>query len=525
MIRIALATTTALGFVALLAAPAIAQAPSPEQARLIEGQIRNWMASTLGPEVKLGDRPAQVMAEGDHYKVLVPITLPNSGPSDPITPTITMHPIDGGRWSIDSFMTPLPLRFTVMMPQPPSEARPGPAGRNGQNGQNGRNGQPGQNGRPGQSAQTTTPTPTAVTYVATAASQSGHGVWDPTFATPSTMETDITGFKMDASGTGFRRSNSFDRSHSVNTLTPAADGRVNVVIDGIIEGYANATQLPDVGEVQVNARTLKVQGMMNAVSRENVVTALQQTIHLLIPVVAAPAKPGVPPPKPDMKATRTLIAAMGDLSSDMAIAESLEDLKVVYAGMGGTAKGARLSMGGKSVQGILQAYMDFGLEGIAVPDLPLGPMLALVPTKVAFRPVISGAATQDVIDMLMAATENPGGPPSAAMARLFTKGGVSTGLESFLIEVGGAAFKGDGSFVMTTPQTGTGKAQIIATGFDSLQAKASAIPQLAQVLPVFVFLKGLGKATGDQLTWDLVYDGSKLLVNGTDMSAMMGGAR
>ena len=48
---------------------------------------------------------------------------------------------------------------------------------------------------------------------------------------------------------------------------------------------------------------------------------------------------------------------------------------------------------------------------------------------------------------------------------------------------------------------------------------------LAQGMPTLVFVKGLGKQAEGGLVWDLTYDGAKLAVNGTDMSAMMGGAR
>ena len=485
-----LLTTTAL--VGLLASPAFAQSVTPEQARAVEGQLRNWAVSTLGPDVKLGERPVQVVPDADRYRVSVPFKMQNGAKTETYTPTATMRPLDGGRWSIDSFTMPLPARFSIAMPQPPREG------------------------------QRTAPPPVTVNYVANAASQTGRGVWDPTYATVSTFEQDITGFKLDATGTGLRQASSFDRSHSVNTIKPAGDGRVDMVVESVVEGYSNTSKSPDTEELMFGSRAVRVSGTLNGVSRDNATTALQQAIRLLLPVLANPPKPGVAAPKPDMKATRTLIAALGDFASEMDIKESVDDLRVTYAGAGGTAKHAQFNMGGKSVQGILQAYMELGADDIALPTLPLGPMEALVPTRVALRPVISGAATQDVVDALLSATEGKDGPSPEAFQKVFSRGGVSSGLESFLIEVGGAVFKGNGAFVMTTPQTGTGKAQIIATNFDGLQAKVSAIPQMGQVMPVFVFLKGLGKSNGNDLVWDVTYDGGKLLVNGTDMSAMTG---
>ena len=45
---------------------------------------------------------------------------------------------------------------------------------------------------------------------------------------------------------------------------------------------------------------------------------------------------------------------------------------------------------------------------------------------------------------------------------------------------------------------------------------------LAQVLPALVFAKGIGRNVGDKVVWDVTYLGDKLLVNGTDLSAMTG---
>ena len=48
------------------------------------------------------------------------------------------------------------------------------------------------------------------------------------------------------------------------------------------------------------------------------------------------------------------------------------------------------------------------------------------------------------------------------------------------------------------------------------------MPMMAQALPVFVFAKGIGRTAGDTMVWDVSFKENKLLVNGTDLSAMAG---
>ena len=62
--------------------------------------------------------------------------------------------------------------------------------------------------------------------------------------------------------------------------------------------------------------------------------------------------------------------------------------------------------------------------------------------------------------------------------------------------------------------------QVTATNFDELMQRANTIPELASVLPAFVFAKGISRAVGNHVVWDITYGDNKLLVNGTDLLAM-----
>jgi hypothetical protein len=105
---------------------------------------------------------------------------------------------------------------------------------------------------------------------------------------------------------------------------------------------------------------------------------------------------------------------------------------------------------------------------------------------------------------------------------LFSHGGINVGFDSLGLDIAGTQFAGNGKFNMTGPQTVTGQAEITANGLDALITKAQADPMLAQGVPVIIFLKGIAHTTGEKAVWQITAANNKVLVNGVDLSAMMG---
>ena len=64
-------------------APAASRAAdlTPDQARVLEGQLRDWFASMAGPDIPVAKSPIQVAPDGDHYRLTVPFTTGDAGKS------------------------------------------------------------------------------------------------------------------------------------------------------------------------------------------------------------------------------------------------------------------------------------------------------------------------------------------------------------------------------------------------------------------------------------------------------------
>ena len=361
------------------------------------------------------------------------------------------------------------------------------------------------------------------TYTINYAEQNGTGTWDPSYKTPSVLTTTSRGMRLEASNAMMKQTTTLDRNQSSATLTPTADGRVDMAMTATAEGYALEMTMPGQagtpGTIQARAREIKVGGMLNGLSREHgaqLIPALSRLGRATSP--SAKAKTPV-----SAEAVAPLIAALQDLASGMTLTETASDFSVQAGAFGGTASQIKFDMDSKTDGGFLAASMGILVEGLALPNMGLEQFADLLPRRIAMRPVVSHVPTKELLQLLRAAIQNPdGGPPPAEVAAVFGKGGLKAGLESFALDMGGANFTGMASIDIPTPNQASGTAQITATGFDALMTKIQGNPALAQAVPVLVLAKGFGRNVENRLVWDITYRDNKLLVNGVDLSKMGG---
>ncbi len=164
--RFALLSTLAI--VAAFTGPALAQAPAqptpaqptPAQAQSLEHQITDWLKNVTADAIPLPTRPVEMTAEGDHYLVRVPLgAFGKVQPADAAF-TAKARLLDGTRWALDDERLPSDMTFTgsEMVPNPPDAKNPDADGTH---------------------AETTT-------YHVIIGQQDMHGVFDPTYAQPTT---------------------------------------------------------------------------------------------------------------------------------------------------------------------------------------------------------------------------------------------------------------------------------------------------------------------------------------------------
>lgn len=508
-------------------------AVSPDQAKSIEGQLQTWYATTFDKPAKPGVRAVQVEPAGDRYNITIPLGLKGPG-ATPLAATMLANPAENGRWVFDSLRFPQPFDYsTTITPQKPAAGQKGAAKE--------------------------ADVPMAVHTTITVASQDGSGVWDPTFATPSTFKQTLGGVvsistsspmmsargnSADTAADTITQQNTVERSVTETTLTPNGRDKVDIAAVENLTGYGQQMKAKDGPVLDLKAKAVAAAINVNAVSRERgveVMRAMSDLFSAGIPGVNMGGAAGSGAAQVDAKlspaafaALRRIVAALPDLGTGIVVDESVTDLSITTDGKSFAA--AKLGFGAtmKSTAGAVQAAMGFAADGLVWPDFGMGDMEQLLPKHVMLRPTVSGISGQDLADILLATVDagqsGKPGPGDAALKTRLLSHGATIGIEALEFDTAGATISATGKISIQggpggAPRAQDGSAHIVAHDLDKLTAVVAAAPMLAQGLPAIVFLKGLAKQAEGDMVWDVTFDGAKLAVNGTDMSAMMGGAR
>jgi hypothetical protein len=489
----ALTLAVALGGPAL-AQKALAQtAPSPEQAKSLERQIHDALVTLTEGTVPIPGRPVELTPEGDHYLLRVPLgEVGKVEPADAAF-TATARMLDATRWSLDDQKFPDAFKVTTTqtVPDAPDAKNPNPDGKHKE----------------------------TVVYQVKLGQQDAHGVFDPSFATPTTSEGTVTSVDILHTGGMAAGVTHMARVVSQSTMRPIDPTRVDLLSDANAEGYANESELPDGSVFKMTAQTVHFVGGISGLAHNKLLPLLHQTI------AASKLKQDPDDPKSQAAvnaALRQMLITANALLTGARVDETASDVKFDYAGHTGGLSKVEMAFGGDAPQDMLTATMNFSVDGLVLADLPPA-MAGYVPTHVSIRPTLSNFSVRDLTQMGLDATA-PGSktvPPNDIEA-LFTHGGINVGFDSLGVDIAGTQFAGNGKFTVTGPQTVNGQAEITAHGLDALITKAQADPMLAQGVPMIIFLKGIAHTNGDQAVWQISVANKKVLVNGVDLSAMAG---
>lgn len=468
---------------------------SVAQADALQAKMQGWLQGVLGPNPRLASQAVQVRPEGDHYRVELPLGTPRAGQPSPVTLFASAKPVEGGRWAFEAPTLPSPSSFTLDLPAP------------------------------ARSGQTAPDRNVPVEVTITTGSRDSQGLFDPSFATPSTLSTTSRDTQIRARSAVLDQLTKIERWSSASALRPSGANQVDFTGDAKIEGYTLTSQSQDAPSMELSAQQIRATGGITALSRDRAATMIPAVARLASSVLAGLPGPGMAPaahPSVDPQLLRTILQSLQDLASEFTLDETFDGVAFRSGTSNGAANQLRIGMGAKSDGGLLHAYMQLGLDGLVLPDVAPGVMAELLPRKVALRPVLTGVPIEELIRWLGAMSETRDGARPPDFAMLFRHAGVSAGLESFTVDVGGASFAGTGTLTTASPDNLAGQAHVTAANFDNLTARVNAIPELAGVLPLFVFAKGISQTAEGRLVWDIALINGKLLINGTDLSAMTG---
>jgi hypothetical protein len=496
-----------------LLAPLAAQAqPTPADAGGLEQQLRSWLADLLGPLVPLSERPFHITAEGDHFRVEVPIAGPVDSTGISIEGAafaLAARPLEGGRWALDSIDDVMLLRLV----------RDDPAATGWR----------------------------SLTW--SAADINYHADLDPSLAVTSTFDGslhDYTTVEQGPDGTFTSRIGSVS-SHEV--WEPASSGRLNLSDSSTLEQISIEGALPaGGGRLTVTADRATRTGRLQDLAPDGIGPAIRASVQLLAPLMptiqAAVAKPAcsgegcdqLPAAARQDKATpeqrraaHDLVVALRDLLGGMNVQQSMETVHVVAGPY--EASLAKLAIGEDvaALDGKLEARFSLALDGLDSPQIPAGIMRDYLPRHIALTPRIANVPSAAGIDLLLKVIETAdasNSPELEAEAKgLLRQSPLTLGLDDVAFDFGPASLTASGEMQVPSaePEEFTGHADIAVTGLDALIKRANTDAEVRQAAPVLLLLKGIGEQDGNAVVWHITYQDKQLLVNGNDLMQMLSG--
>ncbi len=486
-----LSRLAALSLLLLVSRAAWADDIGPDQAQALQQQLKDWLASLLGPAVKLPESGLRVTGEHDHYAVTWPI--PGlAGAPDQVAATANLRPLDGGRWSVDEMKIPPSGTFTMTVPET------GEAGKG-----------------------------TSVDMHFSVGHQDTQGVIDPGLTTASKLHTEMGDLVIASDSAKQRQEQRLDRYMADTVLSPAQNGRLDFSMDATANGWKSATQVNGGTPMAIGIQTMHAVGQVNGVNRDRFAGLIAATSGLVgaLPPDIATKSDKLDLPAPVRAQLRLMVESLQDMLTSVRLQETVDGLQVEIAGMGGLSiRHLLLGFGGEAPGERLHAWVELGVDELASPSLP--PKVATyLPHHVEFKPSLSGIPTADLHKLAMDATEAGADSSTLApdIAAIVSHSGAELGMEALAFDLGPAKVAGTGRVTITSPGNWHGEAHLTATGFDELATQARANPDLQQALPALIMLRGLAKPDGERLVWDIVSDGPSVKVNGLDLSQLGGG--
>ncbi|MSP05269.1 MAG: DUF2125 domain-containing protein [Acetobacteraceae bacterium] len=489
-----------------------------EQAQDVAKQLREWIGGQLGGGLPIPSDIFGMTPAGAQMRLVVPLSLPvlamQGGDTKATDALISaaLRPLGGTRWAIEDLRMPAVISLT------PDAAAPfGGPGAN-----SGRGARPAPSGRPGAE-------PTAPGMEIRIRSQSATGVYDTSLKTESRLEATAQGLAIRSSGLGDanqRMEVTVDRYVGLMQLRPTTAGGVDTISEWTMEGYNSRITDPAVGEVKLGIRRVSMRGEIAGLMTGQVTTLLQNAMQWGLAAAMQPGYGMTNDPLGDAGRTKlkVVVAALKGLLVGMTVTQAVEGVQAEMLGVGGGADKVLLGFGGSAPAGKFGAYLDIEVDGLKAPFLPPS-YASLLPHSVSLRPTV-GNIDVAALTALVEEAAQPKANLDAVGDKLFglvTGNGVTVGLERLSIDLGTTKLSANGSVTASRPMTAKGQVEIVVTGFDALIERIQKIPEVMEIIPALVLVRGLGRSEGDKLVWRLALtEDQKIMVNGVDLRKLGG---
>jgi hypothetical protein len=482
-----------LCLLALAAGPARAQSSGPDADALKASVLQVLSLATFGM-ISVTDQGVAVTQEGRDYRVRLPL----SGLAAPADAAVTAvaRPLEGGRVDIEAMAFP-------------------------------------------SSGTIETPVATGLTnrIEFSVGKQTISGKVDPTPARESTYTADFGGVRIATAQGEQRGVQTIDHIVTDGTFSTGGDGRLTFATQSRGTGFHMIGHGPNGFSSDISARALAGHVSVEGLDRTQGARMLRAYRGLVAAGAQARAQRTQTPPgqAPSMSAEQrgvlgALVAASDGLLNRIEIDETMEGVQfsigTASGGGAGSVGSLRLAMTGDAAGGRLNTRMGITLDAIAVPAMA-AESGGLIPYHVDLKTVLAGVpvarlaallreAAQDHADpaVLQAQAESLLGDPQARIA-----------IETLAFDAGPLSVTGSAKLLPRADGQLGGEIHIAARGVDALLAQVQGQPKLQQMMPLIFLAKGMARAQGDSLVWDIVLGDGAPTINGTQFGQPGGKTR
>jgi hypothetical protein len=213
---------------------------------------------------------------------------------------------------------------------------------------------------------------------------------------------------------------------------------------------------------------------------------------------------------------RAIVDATTGLLTRIEADETFDGMKFNFGhGNAGTLSRMQLHVTGAAEDQRLNAGIDIAMDEFSLASLS-GDSQSLVPHNVNARSVLAGIPTGQLLALLRSATA-PGADPDMLQRQataLLAVPGAQAAIEAIAFDSGPLHVRASARFVPRADGEVGADIHITATGVDALMGQMQGKPSLQGMLPIVFLAKGLGRAQGDSIVWDIGLGGGPPTVNG-----------
>ena len=186
----------------------------------------------------------------------------------------------------------------------------------------------------------------------------------------------------------------------------------------------------------------------------------------------------------------------------------------VHLGAGTLGRMQIKTTGGSAGQR-LNAGFDIAVDDVALTTMSPDTALFL-PHQMRIRSAVAGLPVAQVLALLQAAIAANANPAllQQQATELLRQPGAQAAIESIDFDSGPLHLHGSARFVPRPDGKVGASIHLVASGADALLAKAQGKPALQGILPMVFLAKGLGRADGNSIVWDIDLGGGPPVING-----------